>query len=541
MRIADGKSILNGIAIGKLRIYRGRGFRLSLERGVSPREETARFELALQQVILQQRALAAETRERLGEAEAAIFEVHAMILEDALLTDSVRACLREEGCSAEKAVCTACRRQAQTFLDMDDPYMQARAADIHDIRQALLDALAGNAVELPEETEPVILVAEELTPSEIMRLGKGKLCGIITREGSCNSHSAILARSMNLPALVQCAEIDESWEGRSAILDGEQGRVYIDPEPGLLRHYETRIEQEREADERLRTLKGKVSVTRDGRQVTLLANIGGPEDIPALLQNDAEGVGLLRSEFLYLGRSEAPSEEEQLAAYREVLDAMRGRRVVIRTCDIGADKQLFYLPAEKEENPALGCRAIRFCFRHRELFRTQLRALLRASVYGRLAVMFPMIISPAELREAKRMLRSCREELEAEGVCAVEPQIGIMIETPAAVLCAEELAAECEFFSIGTNDLTQYLLALDRQNAALECFLDPHHPALLRAVEMTAKAGRKRGIEVGICGELAADLSLTERFLRMGISVLSVNPQNILPLRQKIRGLRLTD
>ena len=366
MRIADGKSILNGIAIGKLRIYRGRGFRLSLERGVSPREETARFELALQRVILQQHALAAETRERLGEAEAAIFEVHAMILEDALLTDSVRACLREEGCSAEKAVCTACGQQAQTFLDMDDPYMQARAADIHDIRQALLDALEGNAVELPEETEPVILVAEELTPSEIMRLDRGKLCGIITREGSCNSHSAILARSMNLPALVQCTGIDESWEGRPAILDGEQGRVYIDPEPELLRCYEARTEQEREADERLGALKGKASVTRDGRQVTLLANIGGPEDIPALLQNDAEGVGLLRSEFLYLGRSEAPSEEEQLAAYREVLEEMciRDRESALKGIAAGKNIALVY-PAEGTSVIPDGSAVLRGA-RHRE-------------------------------------------------------------------------------------------------------------------------------------------------------------------------------
>ncbi|MGP1349953.1 MAG: phosphoenolpyruvate--protein phosphotransferase [Stomatobaculum sp.] len=540
MQVATGKSILNGIAIGKIKIYKAPKREISLELVANPQEEVTRFEEAVDKVIDQQNVLYEKAKLTAGEDSAAIFEVHAMMMEDDDLLDAVREIILNQKRSAEFAVSVAFDNQAKVFADMDDPYMQARAADIDDLKQSTLNVLMGvNAAEM-QGTEPAILVAEDLAPSETVRLDKSLLLGIVTRKGSSNSHTAILARSMNLPALIQCRDIDESWDGRLGIIDGYNSCVYIDPTEDLQKSLGERLKQDQAKTALLQELRGKSSTTIDGKTVKVYANIGGPSDIGAVQQNDAEGVGLFRSEFVYLNSKEAPTEEEQFQAYRHAVESLAPRTVVIRTCDIGADKTIDYLKMEREDNPALGYRAIRLCLTRKDFFKTQLRALLRASAYGHLAVMFPMIISLRELREAKELLRDCRLELENEGVPMGEIEVGIMVETPAAALCADELAQECDFFSIGTNDLTQYTLAIDRQNAKLEPFLDTHHAAILRAIRMTVEAGHRHGCWVGICGELGADLSLTETFLRMGVDELSVNPKSVLPLRKVIRGIDLS-
>ena len=539
MQVATGKSVLNGISIGKIKVYKAPKLEIDDSLIDDVEDELARFDNARERAIEQQNALYEKAVIDAGEDSAEVFSVHAMMLEDDDLIDATNEIIKTQKHMAEYAVKIAFDNQAKVFAEMDDPYMKERAADIYDIEHAVLGYLFGISGDILQGTEPCILVANDLTPSETVRLNKSLLLGIITREGSLNSHTAILARSMGIPALVQCKDVNEDWEGKPAIIDGYNSCAYIEPTGDLEKTLRKRKEKDAKQRALLQELKGKSNTTIDGKTIQVYANIGGPSDIGLVQQNDAGGVGLFRSEFVYLNARDYPSEEEQFNAYRLAIETLAPKQVIIRTCDIGADKQVEYMGMEKEENPALGLRAIRICLTRKAFFKTQLRALLRASAYGNLGIMFPMIISMRELRECKELLAECAEELKKQGVKIGKYAVGIMIETPAAVLIADELAEECDFFSIGTNDLTQYTLAIDRQNAALDPFLAKHHPAVLRQIKMTIDAGHRHGTWVGICGELGADLALTETFLRMGVDELSVNPVSVLPLRKLIRGIDL--
>ena len=539
MQVATGKSVLNGISIGKIKVYKAPKLEIDDSLIDDVEDELARFDNARERAIEQQNALYEKAVIDAGEDSAEVFSVHAMMLEDDDLIDATNEIIKTQKHTAEYAVKIAFDNQAKVFAEMDDPYMKERAADIYDIEHAVLGYLFGISGDILQGTEPCILVANDLTPSETVRLNKSLLLGIITREGSLNSHTAILARSMGIPALVQCKDVNEDWEGKPAIIDGYNSCAYIEPTDDLEKTLRKRKEKDAKQRALLQELKGKSNTTIDGKTIQVYANIGGPSDIGLVQQNDAGGVGLFRSEFVYLNARDYPSEEEQFNAYRLAVETLAPKQVIIRTCDIGADKQVEYMGMEKEENPALGLRAIRICLTRKAFFKTQLRALLRASAYGNLGIMFPMIISMRELRECKELLAECAEELKKQGVKIGKYAVGIMIETPAAVLIADELAEECDFFSIGTNDLTQYTLAIDRQNAALDPFLAKHHPAVLRQIKMTIDAGHRHGTWVGICGELGADLALTETFLRMGVDELSVNPVSVLPLRKIIRGIDL--
>ncbi|WP_455142156.1 phosphoenolpyruvate--protein phosphotransferase [Stomatobaculum longum] len=539
MQVATGKSVLNGISIGKIKVYKAPKLEIDDSLIDDVEDELARFDNARERAIEQQNALYEKAVIDAGEDSAEVFSVHAMMLEDDDLIDATNEIIKTQKHTAEYAVKIAFDNQAKVFAEMDDPYMKERAADIYDIEHAVLGYLFGISGDILQGTEPCILVANDLTPSETVRLNKSLLLGIITREGSLNSHTAILARSMGIPALVQCKDVNEDWEGKPAIIDGYNSCAYIEPTGDLEKTLRKRKEKDAKQRALLQELKGKSNTTIDGKTIQVYANIGGPSDIGLVQQNDAGGVGLFRSEFVYLNARDYPSEEEQFNAYRLAIETLAPKQVIIRTCDIGADKQVEYMGMEKEENPALGLRAIRICLTRKAFFKTQLRALLRASAYGNLGIMFPMIISMRELRECKELLAECAEELKKQGVKIGKYAVGIMIETPAAVLIADELAEECDFFSIGTNDLTQYTLAIDRQNAALDPFLAKHHPAVLRQIKMTIDAGHRHGTWVGICGELGADLALTETFLRMGVDELSVNPVSVLPLRKTIRGIDL--
>ena len=540
MIVATGKSILNGIAIGKIKIYKAPERTIDSGTAADPSAEAARYEAAVEKAIEQQNELYEKALVSAGEESAAIFETHALMLEDDDLNDSVKEIILGQKKTAEYAVKEGYDNMAEMFRSMDDPYFQARSADIIDLQNTVLDILMGTDSASMQGTEPSILVAEDFAPSETVKLDKSLLLGMITIEGSSNSHTAILARSMNLPTLIQCKEVSDSWDGQMAILDGYNHCVYIDPTKELLEALGKKREEDIKKEALLQDLKGKTNTTIDGKTIKVYANIGGPQDIGAVNQNDAEGVGLFRSEFVYLNSKEAPTEEEQFQAYKLAVESLAPRQVVIRTCDIGADKTIEYMNLDKEENPALGFRAIRICLTRKDFFKAQLRALLRASAYGNLGIMFPMIISVREVVEAKAILEECRKELEAEGKQIGKFELGIMVETPAAVLCADELGEEVDFFSLGTNDLTQYTCAIDRQNAKLEPFSDTHHPAVLRSIQMTIEAGHRHGCWVGICGELGADLSLTETFLRMGVDELSVNPKAVLPLRKQIRSIDLS-
>lgn len=539
MQVATGKSVLNGISIGKIKVYKAPKLEIDDSLLDDVEDELARFDNARERAIEQQNALYEKAVIDAGEDSAEVFSVHAMMLEDDDLIDATNEIIKTQKHTAEYAVKVAFDNQAKVFAEMDDPYMKERAADIYDIEHAVLGYLFGISGDILQGTEPCILVANDLTPSETVRLNKSLLLGIITREGSLNSHTAILARSMGIPALVQCKDVNEDWEGKPAIIDGYNSCAYIEPTGDLEETLRKRKEKDAKQRALLQELKGKSNTTIDGKTIQVYGNIGGPSDIGLVQQNDAGGVGLFRSEFVYLNARDYPSEEEQFNAYRLAIETLAPKQVIIRTCDIGADKQVEYMGMEKEENPALGLRAIRICLTRKAFFKTQLRALLRASAYGNLGIMFPMIISMRELRECKELLAECAEELKKQGVKIGKYAVGIMIETPAAVLIADELAEECDFFSIGTNDLTQYTLAIDRQNAALDPFLAKHHPAVLRQIKMTIDAGHRHGTWVGICGELGADLALTETFLRMGVDELSVNPVSVLPLRKTIRGIDL--
>ena len=539
MKVATGKSILKGIAIGKLKIYRKEAAETSRLSNLTPQEEYARFQAAQKTAQEQLEQLYEKALDEVGEDNAAIFEIHQMMLEDEDYVDAVKGILDTQGATAEYAVTTTGENFAATFAAMEDPYMQARSADVKDISRRVVNILAGAETGSVQGDEPAILVADDLTPSETVQLDKSKLLGFITRGGSTNSHTAILARTMGIPALIG-VEFDESWDGQLAILDGYNHCVYIDPAAELLSTMEAKRRSDLEQEALLQGLKKKPNVTLDGKEIQVYANIGNGGDVGLVLQNDAQGIGLFRSEFLYLDGDDYPTEEEQFAVYKRVAETMAGKKVIIRTLDIGADKQADYFGLEHEENPALGYRAIRICLTRRDIFKTQLRAILRASAFGRVSIMFPMIISVREVRDAKEVLEECRAELKAQGVAVGEVEIGVMIETPASVMIADELAQEVQFFSLGTNDLTQYTLAIDRQNPKLDAFYNPHHPAVLRMIRMTIEAGHRHGCWVGICGELGADSALTETFLRMGIDELSVSPSAILPLRKRIRELDLS-
>ena len=506
MVVATGKSILNGIAIGKIKIYKAPVYDINMGLITDVDAEVARFNAAVDKAIEQQGVLYEKAKKDAGEESAAIFEAHQLMLEDDDLQDSAREIITEQKRSAEYATKTAFDNYAQMFAEMDDPYMKARSADLLDVETDVLDFLMGNDTGSMQGTEPSILVAEDLAPSETVKLDKSLLLGMITREGSSNSHTAILARSMNLPSLIQCKDIDDSWDGKMAILDGYNSCVYIEPTDDLMKTLSAKHAEDVKKLALLQELKGKPSVTLDGRSVHIYANIGGPSDLGSVNENDAEGVGLFRSEFVYLNSKEEPTEEQQFTAYKRVVETLAPKLVIIRTCDIGADKTID----------------------------------LRASAYGNMGIMFPMIISKWELVEAKALLEECKAELIKEGHKVGKYQLGIMIETPASVLVADDLAEEVDFFSLGTNDLTQYTCAIDRQNAKLERFSDTHHPAVLKAIQMTVDAGHRHNTWVGICGELGADPTLTETFLRMGVDELSVNAKSVLPLRKIVRSVDLS-
>ena len=537
MILMQGKGVSKGVVKGPIYFYQRGAVTISTAKAADLEKEKQRLEEAKEKSMEQLGALADKAREEAGDESAMLFETHAMFVEDEDFVDCMNNALDEEQCTAERAVEIAGEQFAAMLAAMDDAYMQARAADIKDVARRILNNLMGMVEGGIDSEEPVILAADDLAPSETLQLDKSRILGFITQGGSGNSHTAILARTMGIPAICGLGDsLREELNGRLAYIDGETGKVAIDPDDITLAAFQAKYEKQQEMKVLMETMKGKADVTLDGREMMVYCNIGSPEDVAAVLTNDGQGIGLFRSEFLYLADSDYPTEEEQFKAYKEVAAAMDGKRVVIRTLDIGADKQVGYFELQKEENPALGVRAIRICLNRPEVFRTQLRALYRASAYGKVAIMFPMITSVWEVRECKRACQKVMAELDAEGIpYNKETEIGIMIETPASVLVAGELAKEVDFFSVGTNDLTQYTLACDRQANDLGKFFDPHHPAVLRALKMATDAAHKAGIWIGICGELGADLSLLETFLAIGIDELSVSPSSVLPLRSEIR------
>ena len=533
----QGKGVSKGIAKGPIYFFQRVNTTVTKRVGADVAAEKARLAAAQAASIEQLNALAEKCQEDAGEEMAVLFETHAMFVEDEDFVECMTSLIEEEQCNAEFAVEQAGEQFSAMFAAMDDAYMQARAADIKDVARRILDNLMGVTAGGIDSDVPVILAADDLAPSETLQLDKSKILGFVTQGGSGNSHTAILARTMGIPAICGAGDaLLESYHGRNSYIDGETGQLIIDPDAITLAALKEKFEKQQEAKRLLEAMKGQEDVTLDGKKMMLYCNIGSPEDVAAVQANDGQGIGLFRSEFLYLSASDYPSEDEQFEAYRSVAAAMNGKRVVIRTLDIGADKQVDYFDMKKEENPALGVRAIRICLNRPEVFRTQLRALYRASVYGKIAIMFPMITSVWEVKECKRACKSVMKELEAEGIpYDPDTELGIMIETPSSVFVAEELAKLVDFFSVGTNDLTQYTLACDRQANDLGKFYDPHHPALLRAIKMAADAAHKAGIWIGICGELGADISMLPTFLAMGIDELSVSPAAVLPVRAALR------
>ncbi len=533
----QGKGVSKGIAKGPLYFFQRSDTTVTLKVVSDIEAEKARLAVAQEQSIQQLNALAEKCRDDAGEEMAVLFETHAMLVEDEDFVECITSLIDEESCNAEYAVEQAGIQFAAMFAAMDDAYMQARAADIKDVAKRILNNLLGVVDGGIRSDVPVILAADDLAPSETLQLDKSKILGFVTMGGSGNSHTAILARTMGIPAICGAGEaLAKGYNGRVGYIDGETGQLIIDPDAMTQAALKEKYEKQQETKKLLETMKGQEDITLDGKKMLLYCNIGSPEDVAAVLANDGQGIGLFRSEFLYLSASDYPTEDEQFEAYRSVAAAMNGKRVVIRTLDIGADKQVDYFDMKEEENPALGVRAIRICLNRPEVFRTQLRALYRASVYGKIAIMSPMIASVWEVKECKRACISVMKELEAEGIpYDKDTELGIMIETPSSVFVAEELAKLVDFFSVGTNDLTQYTLACDRQSNDLGKFYDPHHPALLRAIKMAADAAHKAGIWIGICGELGADISMLPTFLAMGIDELSVSPSAVLPVRAAIR------
>lgn len=533
----EGKSVFGGVAIGKIQFYKRNEITIKRTRVEDVEAEVERFQNAKAKTLELLKGLYEKALEDVGEANAMIFEAHQLMLEDPDYVESIENIIRTQDVNAEYAIGATADNFAAIFEAMDDAYMQGRAADVRDVSERLLQALSSQNENVMVMDEPVIIAADDLVPSETVQLDKDKVLSFVTMYGSANSHTAILARTMNIPAVIGLGEaLKEEYDGKIAIVDGVDGKVYIDPDEETMASMQEKQKKDQEQKELLNQLKGKENVTKSGQKVNVYANIGNLADVGAVLKNDAGGIGLFRSEFLYLESDTYPTEEQQFAVYKKVAETMAGKKVIIRTLDIGADKQVDYFKLDKEDNPALGYRAIRICLTRPEIFKTQLRALYRASAYGQISIMFPMIISVAEVKKIKEIVEEVKAELRTEGAAFREDvELGIMIETPAAVMVSRELAKEVDFFSVGTNDLTQYTLAIDRQNQKLEDFYDSHHPAVLAMIRMAAESAHAEGKWIGICGELGADVTLTETFLKMDIDELSVAPGMVLKVRQKIR------
>lgn len=535
MKVYQGKSVFGGIAIGKICVYKKENQQVKCYKIEDVNSELQRITEAKHRAVKQLEMLHEKAVKEIGEANAAIFEIYRMMLGEGDYPESIESIIRTQEVNAEYAVATTAHKFSEMFAAMDDEYMKERTADIKDISERLLHILQGQEKDVICTDDAVIIVAEDLTPSETIQLDKNKVLSFVTMKGSSNSHTAILARTMGIPALIGVElPLDETMEGKMAAVDGDGGCFYVEPSEEILQMMEEKIILEKEKKELLKTFKGKASVTLDGQSMGICANIGNIKDLELALQNGAEGIGLFRSEFLYLEKDTYPTEEEQFQAYKTVAETMTGKRVIIRTLDIGADKAADYFGLPKEENPALGCRAIRICLSRPQIFKTQLRALLRAAAYGKLAIMYPMITSLSEIRKIKVIVEEVKEELKAEGTEYGNVEQGIMIETPAAAVISDLLAKEVDFFSIGTNDLAQYMLAIDRQNEALDAFYDAHHPAVLRMIHLTVQNAHQAGIWCGICGELGGDLELIKLFLAMGIDELSLSPAKILPVRKAV-------
>ena len=541
MRVLEGKSVFSGIAIGKISILQKADTSVKRTKVENPEAEITRVQEAKEKAVEQLQKLYDKALREVGESGAAIFEVHQMMLDDEDYLDSIDNIIRTENVNAEYAVATTGDNFADMFAQMDDDYMKARAADVKDISDRLVRVLSGHDEGDMDAAEPSIIVAEDLAPSETVQMDKSKVLAFVTRKGSSNSHTAILARTMNIPALINI-EYDDSMDGKMAVVDGKTGSLIVEPDADTLKKYQDQKDEELRQRAMLKELKGKTTETKSGHKIHLYANIGSTGDVASVLANDAEGIGLFRSEFIYLEKDNYPTEEEQFQIYKAVAQNMAGKKVIIRTLDIGADKQIDYFDMAHEENPAMGYRAIRICLDRPEVFKTQLRALFRASMFGNISIMYPMIISVTEVKQIKAIVAEVKKELTEQGIPFKDDvEQGVMIETPAAVMISDLLAKEVDFFSIGTNDLSQYTMAIDRQNPQLDLFFDPHHPAVLRMISLVVENAHKAGIWAGICGELGADQSLTKEFLAMGVDELSVSPGSILPLRKIILETNVTD
>ena len=542
MLIYQGKSVFGGIAIGKIKIWKKEPVTVKRTHIKDCDAEYLRFTEAKAKAITQLKKLQKKALEEVGKDNAAIFDIHILMLEDEDYLDAIKSMIFTQSLNAEYAVMLAAENFSKMFSSMNDAYMQARATDVKDISERVISILGDISQGKISGDEPVILVADELTPSQTVQFDKSRILAFVTSKGSLNSHTAILARTMNIPAIIGVDIYENNYaDGKMGIVDGYTGNVYIEPEEEFLSQMKKKLDEQLKKRELLQLLKGKEDITLDGKRIKLYANMGNIKDLPLVLFNDAEGIGLFRSEFIYLESDTSPGEEEQFAIYKTVAETMAGKKVIIRTLDIGADKQVEYLGLKDEENPALGLRGIRLCFKRQEIFKTQLRALLRASVYGNISIMYPMIISLDEIHKIKAIVSEVAAELSSQKIPFAIPEQGIMIETPASVMVSDKLAKEVSFFSIGTNDLSQYTLAIDRQNEQLDDFFDPHSEAVLKMIEMTVKSAHDAGIWVGICGELAADTSLTEKFLKMGVDELSVSPSMVLSVRKKIRETDLSN
>ncbi len=536
MNILEGKAVFEGIAIGKIAVFKKAEKLVRREKITDIENEINRYAQARETAVNQLRALYDKALKEVGEANAEIFEAHELMVEDGDYIDSVENIIRTQSVNAEYAVAQTGDSFSKMFLEMDDEYFRGRATDIKDITERIINALVGGTDGSMDSDEPVIVVADDLAPSETVQMDKDKILSFVTVHGSVNSHTSILAKTMNIPAVISCdISLEDDMNGKMAIVDGFQGKVYIEPDKEILKEKREILSREQEKRELLLKLKGKKNITIDGQKINIYANIGNIKDLAMVIKNDAGGIGLFRSEFIYLESEDYPTEDYQFEIYKEVATAMAGKKVIIRTLDIGADKQADYFNLPKEENPAMGLRAIRICLTRPEIFKTQIRALLRASAFGKISIMYPMIISVDEVREIKAIVEEVKAELDKDSI-PYDRNIeqGVMIETPAAVMMAPELAKEVDFFSVGTNDLTQYTLAIDRQNQNLDKFYNPHHPAILRMLKMIVDGAHSAGAWAGICGELGSDLSLTKEFLAMGYDELSVSPGRILPLRKQV-------
>lgn len=537
--VVTGRSAFGGIAIGRIALYKKEEVLVKRQKVDDPQKEIDRFMQAKETAKEQLAAIYEQSVLEVGKMNAMVFEAHQVMLDDQDYIESVTNIINTQSVNAEFAVATTSDNFAQMFDSMEDAYMRGRAADVRDVSNRVIEIMQGMNTNRIRGEEPVILFAEDLTPSETVQLDKSRILAFVTRKGSIHSHTAILARTMNIPAVVNVGFDEEIEDGQYGIVDGYEGKIYLNPDVELLKTYTEKKMEEIRQKELLRKLKGKKDITPDGREISLYANIGCVADVADALANDATGIGLFRSEFLYLQSEDYPSEEAQFLVYRTVAENMAGKKVIIRTLDIGADKKIGYFNLQKEENPALGYRGIRICLDRKDMFRTQLRAIYRAGYYGNISIMFPMIISVEEVRKIKELTEEVKKELSEEGISYKDCELGVMIETPAAVMISDLLAKEVDFFSIGTNDLAQYTLAIDRQNPELDSFYDPHHPAILRMIKMVVENAHKENCRVGICGELGADPELTETFLAMGVDELSVSPSMVLKVREKIREANL--